>query len=32
MPDTRSIVLVTDPEYRKGEDRFVAAPDSNAGR
>ena len=26
MPDTRPIVLVTDPEYRKGEDCFVAAP------
>jgi len=25
MPDTQEIVLVTEPEYRKGEDRFVAA-------
>jgi len=25
MPDMKPIVLVTEPEYRKGEDRFIAA-------
>jgi lactate dehydrogenase-like 2-hydroxyacid dehydrogenase len=32
MPDTRPIVLVTEPEYRKGEDRFVAATDLDCRR